>query len=503
MTPHSPPTWNFYGRSPELDKLTAILSRKRWFFVKITGRRRIGKTALVQEALARAGHSRALYIQIPDSDPAGVLATARDFYDLFQVPGPRPTDLKSLAQDLARLMREGWIVALDEFQYFHRKALFEFTSHLQLEVDRLTAQASQVSGGLLVLGSIHTEMAALLEERSAPLFNRITDELEVTHLDIASVLEILEAHAEPTPERLLFLWNLFEGVPKFYRDCFEQDVLAAPRAELLERMFFSSSSPLRNEADNWFLRELRGRYDLVLKYVATHPGCTNGDIDAHTRSVDPASEKQVGGYIKILRDKFRMIDRLQPIFAKPTARNGRFYITDNFLRSWLAALQTATAAVHFRPLPQLVAEADARLAEAEGHGLERLVAALYEERSRKALGDFSLTHRIEGYWDKADKGASQVEIDLVAIDEASRTIRLGTCKRQPDKLLPDLRRFNRHVQGFLTAMPRYAGWTVERVAMAPVLSGAQRSALHEAGYLAQDLHDLTAGLRPVGSLAVK
>ena len=487
-------SWEFYGRNLELERLTSILQRPRWFFAKITGRRRIGKTALVQEALERSGRARVLYIQIPDSDPAGVLATARDFYELFAVPGARPTDLRGLAHDIARLARDGWVVALDEFQYFHRKALFEFTSHLQLEVDRLAADAAAVPGGLIVLGSIHTEMAALLEDRSAPLFSRITDELDVTHLDIASILEILRAHGTTDMETLLFLWNLFEGVPKFYRDCFEQGVLGAPRRALLETMFFSSSSPLRNEADNWFLRELRGRYDLVLKVVATHPGCTNGDIDAHTRSVDPASEQQVGGYIKVLRERFRMIDRLQPMFAKPTSRNGRFYITDNLLRSWLAALQTTTAAVHFRPLPQLVAEADHRLMEAEGHGLERLVATLYAERSRKALPGFSLTHRVEGFWDKADRAGTQMKVDLVALDEGSHTIRLGTCKRQGDKLVADLARFDRHVKGFLSVAPRFASWKVERVAISTSLTAEQRRAIEAAGYVAQDLGDLTAGL---------
>ena len=491
----TPPTWDFYGRSPELDKLTAILRRDRWFFVKITGRRRIGKTTLVREALARSGRHDVLYVQIPDSDPAGVVATVRDFYDLFGVSGHRPSDLRTLAQDVARLVRAGWVVALDEFQYFHRKALYEFTSHLQYEVDRLTADAASVKGGLVVLGSIHTEMAALLEDRSAPLFNRITDELTVGHLDIASVLDILRAHAEPTPERLLFLWNLFEGVPKFYRDCFEQNVLGASRPELLETMFFSSSSPLRNEADNWFLRELRGRYDLVLKFVATHPGCTNGDIHAHALSVDPASQRQVGSYIKVLRERFGMIDRLQPIFAKPTTRNGRFYIADNFLRSWLTALQTATAAVHFRPVPQLVAGADAKLAEAEGHGLERLVARLYEERSRKGLGDFEVTHRVEGFWDRTDRsGGTQVEIDLVVLDQERRIIRLGTCKRQGEKLIADLARFDRHVDGFVRSMPRFVDWHVERVAIAPVLTGQQRAAIAAAGYLPQDLYDLSAKL---------
>lgn len=494
MSAPPPGSWQFYGRSPELARLTAILQRQRWFFAKVTGRRRIGKTSLVQEALKRSGRDRVLYLQVPDSDPAGVLATARDFYDLFAVPGPRPTDLRGLAQDIARLARDGWVIALDEFQYFHRKALFEFTSHLQVEVDRLAADAAAAPGGLLVLGSIHTEMAALLEDRSAPLFNRTTDELDVTHLDIASVLEILRAHGAADMETLLFLWNLFEGVPKFYRDCFEQGVLGAPRRELLEAMFFRSSSPLRNEADNWFLRELRGRYDLVLKFVATHPGCTNGDIDAHTRSVDPDGEKQVGGYIKVLRERFRMIDRLQPIFAKPTGRNGRFYIVDNFLRSWLAALQTATAAVHFRPLASLVAEADQRLMEAEGHGLERLVAALYAERSRKGLPGFQLSSRVEGFWDRADRAGKQIEIDLVALDEATQTVRLGACKRQGDKLVADLPSFARHADGFLAAMPRFAAWRVERVAIAPMLTTAQRSAIADAGCIAQDLADLTAGL---------
>jgi hypothetical protein len=60
----------------------------------------------------------------------------------------------------------------------------------------------------------------------------------------------LKDHADPDPERLLFLWNLFEGVPKFYRDGFEQGVLDADRKTLLRRIFFESSSPLRSEAEN-------------------------------------------------------------------------------------------------------------------------------------------------------------------------------------------------------------------------------------------------------------
>ena len=56
-------------------------------------------------------------------------------------------------------------MALDEFQYFSRKALFPLTSELQSELDRLAATHG-IKGGLIVLGSLHTEMQALLEDRS-------------------------------------------------------------------------------------------------------------------------------------------------------------------------------------------------------------------------------------------------------------------------------------------------------------------------------------------------
>jgi hypothetical protein len=118
-------------------------------------------------------------------------------------------------------------------KYFNRKRLREFCSHLQEEVDQLGAARRHRDGWVPVLGSIQTEINALLEDRAAPLFNRTTDEIPLGHLDIESLIALLSAHAEPTPDRLLFLWNLFEGVPKFYRDCYDQGVLASGRRDLL------------------------------------------------------------------------------------------------------------------------------------------------------------------------------------------------------------------------------------------------------------------------------
>ncbi len=483
--------WGFYGRNDELHRLQAILARNRWYFVKLTGRRRIGKTTLIQRALH--GGQRVFYVQVPDSGPVGVLSAVSDAMDTFEIPFadfPRPKSLADLAKLVGTLARAGYTVALDEFQYFNRERLRDFCSLLQAEVDLLSARAADVPGGLLVLGSLHTEMAALLQERDAPLYNRTTDELELGHLDIESVQEILIQHATPDPDRLLFLWTLFEGVPKFYRDCFEQGVLGAPRRELLERAFFASSSPLRTEADNWFLKELHGRYDVILKFVARHPGCAHGELLEHVRNVSADTKEQVGGYLKVLIERYRIIEKRLPIFAKQKEKKGRYYLTDNFLRAWLAALASPLSAMAFRPLDVVVRQADERLAEVEGPGLEKLVATLYEERSRKGVGDFGLTERIQGYWDRSD-----TEIDLVAVAGEDEILRLVTCKRSPEKLVADLPQFDGHVRRFVTASPKFGGWKIEKVAVAPSLHPDDRLRIQERGYIAEDLNDLVRGLR--------
>lgn len=482
--------WGFYGRSRELTQLRDILARRRWFFVKVTGRRRIGKTRLIQQALG--GGRPVFYVQIPDSGPVGVLSSMADAMETFEIPierFPRPASLAELAKTIGNLARAGYTVALDEFQYFNRERLRDFCSVLQAEVDRLSADAANVPGGLLVLGSIHTEMAALLQDSHAPLYNRTTDELELGHLDVGSILEILDQHADRDPERLLFLWTLFEGVPKFYRDCFEQGVLGAGRAELLDRVFFASSSPLRTEADNWFLKELHGRYDVILKFVARHSGCSNGALLEHIRQTSQETNEQAGGYLKVLIERYRLIDKRLPIFAKPTQRMGRYYLTDNFLRAWLAAIAGPVSAMAFKPLEAVVAQADQRLREVEGPAMEKLVATLYEERSRKGVGSFALTQRIQGYWDRSD-----TEIDMVALAEEDATLRLATCKRSADKMVADLDRFDGHVGRFLAASPRFREWKIEKVAVAPALDAAQRRAIEQKGFIAEDLAELTRGL---------
>jgi hypothetical protein len=332
-------------------------------------------------------------------------------------------------------------------------------------------------------------MAALLENRSAPLYNRVTDILDLGHLDIASILTILREHSDPSPERLLFLWTLFEGVPKFYRDCYEHGAFKADRRSLIRSMYFESSAPLRHEAENWFLHELRGRYDTVLKFVAKNPGMMHNELVKTIQHVSGEETGSIGAYLKTLTERYRLIERKLPIFAPDKARQGRYYVTDNFLSAWLAALASRVSAKGFRPVEQLVAEADEQLATVEGTGLEKLVGRLYEERSRRGIGDFPLSRSIRGFWDRKD-----TEIDLVAVNDDAKRIRFASCKRSPRNLVIDIANFKGHVERFLNENPKYHKWRIEYVGVAPRLTKDERKVLARADIIPQSLDELVAGM---------
>lgn len=78
-----------------------------------------------------------------------------------------------------------------------------------------------------------------------------------------------------------------------------------------------------------------------------------------------------------------------------------------------------------------------------------------------------------------------------------RRIRFASCKRSAERLVGDIAVLDGHVARFRAAHPKYAGWRVEKVGIAPSISADIRARLAGAGHLAQDLIDLTAEF-PVG-----
>lgn len=495
--------WQFYGRTAPLSELRRIVNAGRWFFCRIEGRRRIGKTSLLSQ-LANGDASlfdRFIYMQVPDSDERDV-ATAfqRALTDcdhpLAQGLSATVLDFPSMARAIGDLCRAGLVVVIDEFQYFTRTVLKRFNSFLQAEIDKLR-QSGLKQGGLFVLGSLHADMNQLLEDSGAPLYGRLTQRIQLDHWEFEDLLAVYRSQNVLAPSQWLTLWTFFEGVPKFYHDAFEQDLYAvAPDQfadELLTRMFLRSSSPLSEEADTWFLRELRGRSLSLLTFLAEHAGCSHGDLLAGVGA--PEEKTQISAYVVKLVSSYEMVSKLNPVFSDGKNRNARYYIADNFLQAWLAVAKPAREAVRMKPIAKALELARPRLMGVEGFAFEKLIRKLHQECSRKGKGDFDLSSLQLGYWNRPKDASRHVEIDLVALDEPNQRIRFGSCKRLADAHTnASLAGFDRHVEGFLAARDHrhLQGWTTEKVLFSPTFTQGDRTHFAGKGYAVKDLNDYAA-----------
>ena len=136
--------WQFYGRTEPLSELRRIVNSGRWFFCRLEGRRRIGKTSLLSHLSKRdtSLSERLIYMQVPDSDERDVATAFRRAlsecdHHLARSLSGTVVDFPSMAHAIGNLCHEGLVVVIDEFQYFTRAALKSFNSFLQAEVDQL------------------------------------------------------------------------------------------------------------------------------------------------------------------------------------------------------------------------------------------------------------------------------------------------------------------------------------------------------------------------------
>jgi len=500
--------WTFYGRSDELGNLLARMRQHGWFFGTIRGRRRVGKTALVQQAIKTLRDDEpsgipCLLVQLPDSTPldfATVFQNGVREAGLEQHVGEPSTrqGLPGVARAVGALCSAGVVVVLDEFQTCHDGPLRGLPSLLQAEVDNL--QDKDMAGGLLLLGSVQSEMEALLNDRRAPLFGRTTFEILLEPWGLETIFEVCRAHNASSPERCLTLWTLFGGVPKYWRHYAElgDDIHAITEwqpwaQQVCEGLFLRSDSPLREEGESLLGRELRRNYVALLRTVAERGPCTHAEL----REAIP--ELSLGPYLRTLAQDLRLVEKQDPVFAEHR-RRGRYAVSDPFLLAWLSVIQPSCQAARIEPVSRVAQRLAARLSTLEGFAFERMVRDATEAWSR-ADGDFSITDRVRGYWNRPRRDGVSVEIDFIAWNDDDELVRFGSCKRNAGKHnRRTLGSFRRQVELFLQSGTgsRFRNWHQELAVYSPLFSSEQRGHLESEGYVCHDIPDFQNWLASTG-----
>ena len=327
----------FIGREDELKVLEELAGSGRPEFFVLYGRRRVGKTELLQRLCS--GEHRAVYFlaaQVREKD------NLRSFKEALKeglggdslLDGIELPDWSAaLGFAAERAGDERLILVLDEFPY-----LCDSTKGLPSQLQQFWDTRGKRSSLMLVLcGSQVSFMEKeVLAERS-PLFGRRTGQ---RRLEPLRPIETLDFFPSWSVEDRVLAYGVLGGMPAYLRRFQEgrtlQENIAAeilrPEGYLFDEVQFLLRSELTTPHT----------YNSILAAVAR--GASRiGDIAVNVGVDSPTASK----YLHVLRE-LRLVDREVPITDPDPlrSRKGRYRISDRFLAFHFRFLQPHLSLVH-------------------------------------------------------------------------------------------------------------------------------------------------------------
>lgn len=424
----------FYGREEEIRLLRREdeLSLRTARFTVVTGRRRIGKTELISQALARTDGTYLYLLLVRQGEKSLCAALQRSIEEQL---GPRVSilgkaerliDLMKVVFELAKETR--LTVVIDEFQemdYINSA----FYGDLQGLWDRIHTTYRL---HLVVSGSVNRMMNKILFSYSEPLYGRCTTHFKIRPFPISVLKQILhDAHPKFKPTDLLDLWAITGGVAKYVKLLI--DARASTRAKMLETIF-SSNSPFFDEGRAALVQEfgpVHANYFSILSSIAL----------GHTRlsEIEQDAGMQVTSYLGNLEKNYELVTKVLPIFALPATKNSAYRIEDMFFRFWFRYVYRNQDYIELGRYEALRAKVSKDFDVFCGFALERYFFWKFVEEAGYT--------RMGGWWDR--KGEN--EIDLVCEDELSNRLDIYEVKRDPARY--DAQALRKKVDRFLEKHP--------------------------------------------------
>ena len=438
----------FVNRREELKALKTWWGRPGASLGLVWGRRRVGKTSLLEEfahgkrAIFHTGAGRAAVDELRLLSEAAGQAAAFGARDLGERPFADWDDaLDSLA---AAASRERLLLVIDEFPDLVGVSP-ELPGVLRAFWDRARGRTKL---RILICGSAVRTMEAIQEER-APLYGRFDLSLLLHPFRPHEAAEMLKGLS---PGDRALVWGIVGGVP-LYLDWWETG--QSVRWNLM-RLACSPGGRLLDEGRLVLATEgdLGGLGGLALRAIAA--GRTRHNEIEQTIRADPSRvlERLV---------ELRLVERMVPVTENPARTRRRVYrIADNFLAFWLGLLDRHRSAISRGLGGQILPVLSRQL---DGHMGDRWEAAFRQHLLRMAAaGDLGPEIVDVGRW---WQDSPPIEIDAVALAGRSReAVLIGESKWSRRADGPSLRaELERRVAALpkLSPDPTYAVCARERV----------------------------------------
>lgn len=401
---------NFVDRDRELATLKKEYERKDSSFVVVYGRRRVGKTALINHFCK---NRESIYFLATEENEIEnmnsfkrIVGEKLDNMLLMNAKINRWEDIfDAIANRTSKDHR--MILAIDEFQYLG-KANKAFPSVMMGIWDNILKDSNVM---LILCGSLINMMTTQVLSYNSPLYGRRTAQIKLGQIPFENYHEFYQNMSFTD---LVERYAVTGGVPK-YVELFDQDddIYSAIRENILSQNAFLYAEPeflLQKEVSEV------GSYFSILKTIAAG-NHKLGKIAANLE----VPQTKLTNYLKTLTD-LDLIEREVPVTEENPSKSkqGLYFIKDNFIRFWFRFVY---------PYKSLI-ESDQ-----EGFVMEKIrqnfidghVAYVYEDICRRQIYQIlnrGITiNRAGRWWGKGD-----VEIDVVAYDTTGKDIVFGECK---------------------------------------------------------------------------
>lgn len=403
----------FYNREEQLAKLRDIsnnLEETKGRLSVVVGRRRVGKTRLLNEAFSTI-KPQYLYLFISrKSEAALVDEFATIIIDKLDAKFFQPKTLKDIFEYLLHYSKsQPLIVVVDEFQ-----DIAKVNNSLFSDIQNLWDSDKNVSMiHLVCCGSLYNLMTKIFKDEKQPLLNRDDYFFKIQPLAPSYIKRIMEDNDKYSADDMLVWWCLSGGIPKYL------EWLNNANTDIFDALL-SSSSPLTKEGTHRLVEDFGSEHRTYFDVLGA---IANGHTSRSR--MESYLDIGVGTILQDLEKDFDIIRKMRPITSKENSRDIRYEITDPFLRFWFRFIYSNRSAVEMENFDYIKKVINRDFNTFSGIELESLFEAILIESKQ--------FNRIGSYWDK--KGEN--EIDIVAIDDFDKRILIVEVKRQAKRYNPN------------------------------------------------------------------
>ncbi len=421
------------GRKKEVETLERLYNSNKSQFVAVYGRRRVGKTYLINELFGDKitfKHAGLSPIETDDSKGSPLKKQLKHFYNSLILHGMKKSKCPDNWMD-AFLMLEKFLISIDD----GRRQLIFIDELPWLDTPKsgfITAfegfwntwACSRKNLMLVVCGSATSWMSDKLINNHGGLYNRLTCEIKLLPFSLKECEEFFEdENIKLSRYDIVQSYMISGGIP-YYLGYYRPGLSLAQN---VDEIFFKDKAPLRNEFNRLFnsiFKNPDSMVTIIRAIGSKHYGCTR-------EMIAKASGISLGGTLTSALSALIASDFIIKYVPFGCSKKEEYYkLTDPFCNFYLNFMEDNTLSEDF----WLSNISSQQIITWRGIAFEN-VCFNHIEQIKKALGISGVSSK-QSAWSKKSIEESGTQIDMI-IERKDNVINMCEMKFYNDEFVVD------------------------------------------------------------------